>query len=130
MTEHLNREQSAADRANHGVDCVPDGIHPWNFVGEKFEKIQNARNADDPRVAEDFEGLILRRQCDPVEMNGEPSGKNSEVKIDARQRSEAESDSEKIELLHRRNIDTNRSMSRRRLLSGQMSKLECRITKE
>ena len=105
MTEHLNRNQSAADRANHGVHRIPNGIDPWNFVGEKFEQIENTGDADDPWVAEDFERLILRRQRDPVEMDGEPSGKNSEVKIDARQRSETEGDGEKIDSFHEQIYD-------------------------
>ena len=90
MAQHLNREQSTADRANHGMHRVPDGIHPRNFIGKKFEEIENTCNADDPRVREDFERLILRRESDPVEMNGEPGGKNGEVKIDPRERSQAE----------------------------------------
>src|SRR5215831_2173012 len=101
MTQHLNRNQSAADRANHGVHRIPNRIHPWNFVGEKFEQIENTGYADDPWVAEDFERLILRRQRDAVEMDGESSGKNGEVKIDARQRSEAEGDGEEIDSFHR-----------------------------
>src|SRR5205814_10109988 len=97
MTEHLNCEQSAADRANHGVHRVPDGIHPWNLVREKFEKIENTGDADDPGIAQDFERLILRHQRDPVEMDRQPSGKDSEVKIDTGQRSETERDREEIE---------------------------------
>ena len=100
MTEHLNCEQSAADRANHGVHRVPDGIHPWNLIGEKFEKIENTCDADDPGIAQDFEGLILRCQCDPVEMDRQPSGKDSKVKIDAGQRSETERDGEQINFPH------------------------------
>ena len=100
MTEHLNCEQGAADRANHGVHRVPDGIHPWNLIGEKFEKIENTCDADDPGIAQDFEGLILLCQCDPLEMDGQPSGKNSEVKINAGQRSETERDGEQVNLFH------------------------------
>ncbi len=113
MAQHLNREQSPADRANHGMHCVPDGIHPRNLIGEKFEEIENTGDADDPRVTEDFERLILRRESDPVEMNGEPSCKNGEVKIDPRERSEAERDSEQIESLHEANMRPRRLMSRR-----------------
>ncbi len=73
MAEHLNRQQRAADRANHGVNCVPDRIHPWNFVGEELEKIENTGDCNDPGVAEDLERLILWRQRDPVKMDGESS---------------------------------------------------------
>ena len=107
MTEHLNRKQSAADRANHGVDCVPDGIHPWNFIGEKFEQIENTGDADDPRVAEDFQRLILRREIDPVEVDCKPSGKNGQVKINACERGEAERDAEEIKPFHGESICAN-----------------------
>jgi len=96
----LNCEQSAADRANHGVHRVPDGIHPWNLVGKKFEKIEDTCDANDPGIAQDFEGLILRRQRDPLEMDGQPSSKDSQVKINTRQRSETERDGDKIHSFH------------------------------
>ena len=35
--------------------------------------------SDDDWVAQNGEGLILRRQNDPVEMNGEAGGKNREI---------------------------------------------------
>ena len=104
MTEHLNREQSAPDRANRGVDRVPDGVHPWDFVGEKFEEIKNTSDANNPWVAEDFERLILLGQSDPMKMDREPSSKDGEIKIDAGQRSETEGDGEKVQSFHDRNI--------------------------
>ena len=60
MAEDLDREQGAADGADHGMHCVPGGIHPGNFVGEKFEEIENAGDGDDDRVAQHFERLIRR----------------------------------------------------------------------
>jgi len=63
-------------RANDSVDRVPGRIEPWNFVGEKFQGIEDARDCDDPRVPEDLERLILRRKDDPVEMDGKSSGEN------------------------------------------------------
>lgn len=100
MTEHLNRQQSAADRANHGMHRVPDRIDPWNFVGEKFKGIEDAGDADNPRVAEDLERLILRRQSDPVKMDRKPSGKNGEIKIDTSKSREAEGHREEIQSFH------------------------------
>ena len=100
MTEHLNSEHGPADRANHSVDCVPDRIHPRNFVREKFEEIENASDRDDPRVTEHFERLILRRQSDPVKMDCKSSNENREVKIDPGERSETEGDSEQVQLFH------------------------------
>ena len=58
MAEHLNREQSAADRADHGVDGVPGGVDPRNFVREKFEEIKNAGDGNDHRITQHFERLI------------------------------------------------------------------------
>ena len=70
MTEHLDRKQSATDRTNHSVNGV-QMIHPWNFVGEKFEQVENTGDADNPRVAEDFQRLILRPESRSSE-NGLP----------------------------------------------------------
>ena len=96
MTEHLNRKQCPADWANHGVDGVPDRIHPGNFVGEEFEQVENSSDTDDPWIAEHFERLILRRKRDPVKMDCQAGGKNGEVKINAGERGETESDAEDV----------------------------------
>lgn len=104
MTEHLNRQQRAADWANDGVDRVPDRIEPWNLVCEEFKEIENAGDADNPRVAENFERLILRREGYPMKMNCKPGGKNGEVKIDASQSREAEGNREEIQSFHEGNI--------------------------
>ena len=100
MTEHLDREQCAADRANDGMDGVPDRIDPWNFVGAKFKEIENAGDANNPRVAKNLERLILRRQMDPVKMNRKSSGENGKVKIKASESRKAERDREKIQSFH------------------------------
>src|SRR5207248_581362 len=47
MSEHLGGEKRASDRSNDGMDCVPDGINPRNFIGEKFEQEKNTRNTND-----------------------------------------------------------------------------------
>src|SRR5882724_7512553 len=54
MAKYLNREQSAADRANHGMNGIPRGVDPRNLVREKFEKIENAGDRNNRRVAQDF----------------------------------------------------------------------------
>ena len=118
VAKHLNRQQCAANWPNDGVNSVPDRIYPGNFVGKKLEEIENTGDADDPWVAEDFERLILRRESDPVEMNGEPAGENGEVKIDACERSQAERDGEQVKLFHVRNICVNLSMSRAGFITG------------
>jgi hypothetical protein len=81
MSEHLDGEKRASDWSNDGMDCVPDGINPRNFIGEKFEQEKNTGNGDNDWLAQDSERLILRRKNDPVEMNGKPGGENGEVKI-------------------------------------------------
>src|SRR5262245_57092414 len=100
MAEHLNRKQSATDRANHGVDGVTDRIHPWNFVGEKLKQIETASDSDDPWIAEDFERLILRCERDQVEMNGKTSGEDCEIKIDPGERGETKCDAEDVKPFH------------------------------
>ena len=86
------------------MNCVPDRIDPWDFIGEKFEQIQSASDADDPWVAEDLEGLILRRERDPMKMDRKSSGKNCQVKINAGECSQTERDAEDIQSVHGRNI--------------------------
>ena len=106
MTEHLDREEGAADRPNNGVDRVPDCVDPRNFVREKFEEIENASKNDDERVAEHLERLISRGQRDPVEMNGEATRKNRQVKINAGESSESERYAEEIQAVHVKNYET------------------------
>ena len=55
MAEHLNGEQGAADRAYDGVDSVPSRVEPRNFVCEKLQEIEDARNHNDHRIPEHFE---------------------------------------------------------------------------
>ena len=100
MAERLNGQECAADRANDGMDRVPHGIDPRDLVGKKFERIQNASDADDPWIAEDLEGLVLSGQGDPVEVNGQPGGQNRQVQIDPGQRSQAKRHRQQIQSFH------------------------------
>lgn len=100
MSENLNGQQCAANRADHRVDGVPGGVNPGNFVGEKLQKIKNARDGDDNGIAQRFERLISRSEGDPVEMDGEAGNENGEVKIDASETSQAESDAEEMKFFH------------------------------
>ena len=100
MAEHLNGEQGAADRTYDGVDSIPSGVDPRNFVREKFEEIKDSRDGNNHGIAEHFERLVSRSERDPVEMNREAGGKNGQVKINAGETSEAERDTEKVELFH------------------------------
>ena len=131
MAEYLNCKQRATDRANNRVNSIPGRVHPRNFIGEKFEEIENARDRNDPRISEHFERLIGRRERDPVEMNGEASGENRQIKVDAGEASKAERDRKKIQLFHARNIRAAESLSREELRTlRQMTKHEWRMTKE
>ena len=64
------------------MDGVPGRIDPGDFVGEKFEKIENTGERHDPRLTEDFERLIVRRENDPVLIDRETGDKDGKVKID------------------------------------------------
>jgi len=96
MTEYLNSEQSTANRANYRVNGVPGGVDPWNFVCKKFEEIENAGDRNNRRMPQHFERLIGRCESDPVEMDGEASGENREIKVDASQASQAERNSKQV----------------------------------
>lgn len=100
VPEHLNGKQGAANRTDDGVDRVPGGVDPWNFIREKFEEIKDSRDGNNHGVAEHFERLVGRSERDPVEMNGEAGGEDRQVKINACEASKAKSDTEKVELFH------------------------------
>ena len=70
------------------------------FCRRKIQQIENTGDADDPRVAEDLERLILRRESDPVKMDCETSRKNREVKINTCERGETERDAEEVQSFH------------------------------
>jgi hypothetical protein len=82
------------------MDGVPDRIDPRNFVGEKFEEIENACDGDNPGIPEHAERLVIGRERDPMEVDGETRHENGEVQIDAGERGETERDSKKIEPFH------------------------------
>ena len=104
MAEHLDGEERAADRTDDGVDCIPCGIEPGHFIGEKFERVHDAGDGDDPRMTEHFEGLVARRERDPMQMNREAGDEDGEIKIDPREAGETESDGDGIKSIHARNI--------------------------
>ena len=82
------------------MDRVPRGIDPRDFVREKFQEIKDARDDDDGGMTEHFERLVLRRERDPVLVDGETGHENRQVKIDAGERGETESYPEKAKLFH------------------------------
>ena len=85
MAEHLNCQQSRADRANESMNRVPSAVEPRNFISKKFQKIENASDSDHPGISEDRERLILRRESDPLKMDRESGNENRQIKIHARQ---------------------------------------------
>ena len=109
MAEHLNREQGAADGPDDGVNGVPGRIHPRDFVREKFQKIENARDRDDPGMAEDFERMIVRRENDPVLVYRQAGDEDGEVKIDPGETGQAERHAQKVESFHAEISDAPRS---------------------
>jgi seryl-tRNA synthetase len=112
MSEQLNGKQCAADRANDGVDRIPGGVDPRDFVGNKFQEIENASDRDDHGIAEDFERLIRGRESNPVEMNGQAGGENGEVKIDPGEAGQPERHTEKMQFFHIEIIGARDSLSR------------------
>ncbi len=100
MSEHLDREQRAANRSNYSVDNVPCGIDPRNFVREKFEEIKNASNDNYGGMAKHFERLIGGPERDPMKMNCQTGGENGEIKIDSGETSKPERDAEKVQPIH------------------------------
>jgi seryl-tRNA synthetase len=100
MAEHLNREQRAADRPDDGVNGVPGRIHPRDFIREKFEEIENARDRDDPRMAKDFERMIVWRGDDPMQIYRQAGDEDGEVKIDPGETGQTERNAQKVESFH------------------------------
>ena len=81
VTEHLDREQGAADRSDDGVDGIPRGIDPRNFIRKKFEQKKYAGDGDDEWITQNGERVVGRSECDPVLMNGQASGEHRQIEI-------------------------------------------------
>ena len=100
MAEHLNGEQRAANRSDDGVHGVPDRIDPRNFVGQEFEQVEAAGDADDPGIGQNIERLILRPECDPVEMDRQTGDEHRQIQIDPGERGEPERDGKEVQSIH------------------------------
>ena len=124
VPEHLNGKQRAANRTNDGVDRVPSGVDPRNFVREKFEEIKDSRDGNNHGVAEHFERLVGRSERDPVEMNGEAGGENRQVKINAGEASKAKSDGKQVQFFHGEIIGMGARLSRASCSRDRMTKSE------
>jgi hypothetical protein len=82
------------------VNGVPGRIHPRDFVREKFQEIEDARDGDDPGVAEGFERMVVRRELDPVQVYGQAGNEDGEVKIDPGETGETERHAQEVESVH------------------------------
>ena len=96
MAKHLNCKERAANGPNHRVNGIPRRIDPRNFIGKELQEIENAGDGDDPRITEDLQRLVLRRQGDPVKMDSQAGGENCQVKIDPGKRGETERDGKQM----------------------------------
>jgi len=97
MTEDLNGEERAPDWPDNGVNRVPGGIDPRDFVGKKLEGVKDAGDRDDPRFPDDGERLIARRERDPMKVNGQSGGENGELKVNACEAGEAQRDTQEVQ---------------------------------
>ena len=104
MAEHLDRKERAANRPDDRVHDIPGSVDPRDFVGEKFEEVENACDRHDDRIPEWLQRLELGREDDPVLVNGEPGDEDRQVKIDAGETREAKCDAEQVKSLHGRII--------------------------
>jgi hypothetical protein len=100
MAEHLDGEQRPADWPDDGVHRIPGRIDPLDFVREKFEEVEDARDGDDPGMAEDLEGVVVGRKNDPMLIDGEAGDEDGQVEIDPGEARQAERDTQKIKLIH------------------------------
>ena len=112
MAENLNGKQRAADRPDNGVNGVPGGIDPRNFIGKKLQEIEHAGDRDDGGMAEDFERLILRRERDPMLIHRQAGDEDGQIKIDPGEGGQAECNPEKVELFHGGNMGRHVALSR------------------
>ena len=112
IPKDANGEKRSADWSDNGVHRIPRGVDPGNFVGKKFEKIEDAGDDDDGRMPERFERLVLRRERDPMLVHGQAGDEDREVKIDSREGGEPERHPEEVELFHGGNMRSTAGLSR------------------
>jgi hypothetical protein len=100
FAEDADGEEAAAYRSNEGVDGIPKGIDPGNFVGKKFEDKEETGSDEDGIISEDGEIGKFIGKGEEVEADGEPGDEGGEVEVDAGEGGEAEGDGEGIEDVH------------------------------
>src|SRR2546423_4803467 len=80
MAEYVDRKERAPDRPNDCVNGVTGRIQPRDLVGKKLQEIEGTGNDYDPGMTERFEGMIVRRENDPVLIDRETGDENREIK--------------------------------------------------
>ena len=100
MSKDLDGKKCASDWPNNGMDSVPNRINPRNLIGEKLEQEENSRNDNDGWLAKNAQRLVLRRQNNPMEVNSEAGREDGQVKVEARQTSKSERDTQEIKPFH------------------------------
>ena len=100
LTQNADRNERATDRPDDGVNGVPRRVDPRNFVREKFQNVERARDPKDEGMAQNGERLVGRTQDDPMLMDREAGNENRQVKINAGEAGEAKRDAEELEVIH------------------------------
>jgi hypothetical protein len=112
LSKHTNREERPTDRPDDGVDGVPGGIDPRNFIGKKFEAVEGAGDPENERITEHGKRLVGWSEHDPVLVNRKTGQKNRQVKIHPREAREAERDTKQLQLVHEQTMRVARPKSR------------------
>ncbi len=82
LSQHGEGQDGAPDRADHGVDDVPQVIDERDFIRQGFDQVQNPRHDDDrPRPQR---GQARGRILDPAKVDAQPRHQDRRVKVEAR----------------------------------------------
>ena len=90
-------QQRSSGRANHSVNCVPNRIDEWNFVGEKLDHIERDRNPENPRMRQH---LQLFRKMNHTETLKQSQRRNRSVQVEARREPSPKRQSERLYRIH------------------------------
>ena len=93
-------EHDGASGADDGVDGVPEGVEPGDFIGEEFDGEHDGGGGDDPGVSESGEVGVGAGEFDPVESNSQTCDEGGEVEVDPGEGGEAEGDAKLVEQAH------------------------------
>src|SRR5262245_40996821 len=85
-SEGSHCQKCAPERANYGVNGVPNRIDPRDLVREELKQKKNPGNNKDDRISKDRKRCKLRRKVDPPEMDRESRRKYGQIKAVTRKR--------------------------------------------